>query len=243
MLVSVLMSAHIYCGTSGYSYPPWKPGFYPAKLAAKKFLAHYASRLNAVESNYTFRAVPSEKTVSDWIANTPPDFRFAIKAHQDFTHSKAAPSQEFAARFFGALAPVQSAGRLGPVLFQLPPYAKVDPDRLLALIDLCPEGMRIAFEFRNTSWFVDSIYRILEDRRAALCLAESEKLETPRVMTAGFAYFRLRKGAYTPEALAGIAADAAKLRDQGKDSFLFFMHQDDPTGPKYAEEVLKLSRK
>lgn len=242
MLGSGKMSARVYCGTSGYSYPPWKPDFYPAKLSTKKFLSHYGSRLNAVESNYTFRSLPSERTIGNWISDTPAGFLFAIKGHQDLTHSRVVPLEEICPAFFGALAPLRTAARLGPVLFQFPPFAKADPDRLLALLGLCPAGVRVAFEFRNTSWFTDSIYRILEDHRAALCLAESEKLETPKVMTADFAYFRLRKGAYTPEALAGIAGDAAKLRVEGKDSFLFFMHQDDPTGPAFAEEVLRLTR-
>jgi uncharacterized protein YecE (DUF72 family) len=242
MLVSGQMSARVYCGTSGYSYPPWKPDFYPAKLPSKKFLAHYASRLNAVESNYTFRSLPSEKTIANWIGETPEDFVFAIKGNQNITHSKKVPLADICPAFFGALASLQTAGRLGPVLFQFPPFAKADPDRLLALLGLCPAGVRIAFEFRNTSWFTDPIYRILEDHGAALCLAESQKLETPKVMTANFGYFRLRKGEYTAEALAGIAADALKLRKEGKDSFLFFMHEDDPTGPAFAEEVLRSTR-
>ena len=241
-LAFVVMSARVYCGTSGYSYPPWKPEFYPAKLSSKKFLSYDASRLNAVESNYTFRAMPSEKTVANWVAETPAGFLFAIKGHQDITHFKAVPLLESCRSFFGALEPLRAAGRLDPVLFQLPPHGEADPDRLLALRGLCPAGVRIALEFRNTSWFTDSIFSILEDHRAALCVAESGKLETPKVITADFAYFRLRKGAYTPEVLAGIADDAVRLREDGKDSFVFFMHQDDPTGPAFAEEVPRSSR-
>lgn len=132
------------------------------------------------------------------------------------TYSKTALSPEFAARFFGALEPLQEAGRLGPALFQLPPYAKADPDRLRVLLSLCPDGRWIAFEFRNISCFTDSIYQPLGAR--------------------------LRKGEYTHEAPAAIAADAAKLRKREVDPYLFFMHQDDPTGPKFAEEVLRITQ-
>ena len=78
----------LYTGTSGWAYPAWKPDFYPAKLAAAKFLGHYATRLNTVEVNYTFRHYANEKTQNNWVAATPPHFKFSIKAHQNITHIK-----------------------------------------------------------------------------------------------------------------------------------------------------------
>ncbi|HKQ88615.1 MAG TPA: DUF72 domain-containing protein, partial [Candidatus Acidoferrales bacterium] len=78
----------VYAGTSGWSYASWKPKFYPAKLASAKFLGYYATRLNTVEVNYTFRAFPSEKMLTGWVAATPEHFRFAVKAHQSITHIK-----------------------------------------------------------------------------------------------------------------------------------------------------------
>ncbi len=83
-----MSAGRVFAGTSGWAYASWKPKFYPAKLSAKKFLEYYASRLNSVEVNYTFRSIPTEKLLAGWIEATPPEFKFAIKAHQRITHFK-----------------------------------------------------------------------------------------------------------------------------------------------------------
>lgn len=233
------MNARVYCGTSGFAYSTWKPGFYPEKLAAKKFLSHYASRLNAVESNYTFRSLPSENTLANWIADTPDSFLFAVKGHQSVTHFKKSPIADSTRGFFDAIEPLRAANRLGPVLFQFPPSRQADPETLQAVLDNASPGARLAFEFRHASWFSDSVYDILRKHRAALCLAESEKLETPPVITADFVYFRLRKPTYTPAEISEFAAKALQLSDEGREVFVFFMHQDEPTGPAYAETLLR----
>ncbi|HEU0120123.1 MAG TPA: DUF72 domain-containing protein [Bryobacteraceae bacterium] len=231
------MTGQLYCGTSGYSYPTWKPGFYPAKLPAKQFLAHYATRLPAVESNYTFRSLPSPATIEQWIRNTPDGFRFAVKAHQRMTHFKPEEAVDFAGLFFKALEPLGQSGRLGPVLLQFSPRTPVNPALLSDLLSAAPAGVRMAAEFRHESWFTDEIFRLLESRAAALCLAESERLETPPVLTTDFVYARLRKTSYTPAALGQIQQQAAGFRNTGRDVFLFFMHQDDPAGTAYAETI------
>src|ERR1700732_3900970 len=113
----------LYAGTSGWAYPQWKPDFYPAKLAAAKFLGYYSTRLNSVELNYTFRRFPTEKLLTGWIEATPPGFKFAVKAHRHITHIKRLPdTSSFTADFLGALDPLREADKLGPVLFQLPPF-------------------------------------------------------------------------------------------------------------------------
>jgi uncharacterized protein YecE (DUF72 family) len=233
------MGGGIFCGTSGFAYPAWKPDFYPAKLAAKKFLGHYASRLNAVEINYTFRRLPSAATLENWVAETPESFQFALKSHQRITHFDRLAVTEFLQLFFKAIDPLRVKKRLGPILLQLPPNFTADADVLRRFLDATPDDLRLAFEFRNKSWFADPVYRILSDRRAALCLAESEKLETPQVVTSDFVYFRLRKPDYTPEDRREIAAKVAELRRDGKDVFLFFKHEDTPAGALYAEELLR----
>ena len=117
--------ASLYVGTSGWAYPTWKPAFYPEKLAQKKFLNFYASQLNAVEVNYTFRQLVKETTVQNWIVDTPDHFRFTIKAHQVLTHIKRLKNaEEFMQRFLLTLEGLERAQRLGPVLFQLPPNFK-----------------------------------------------------------------------------------------------------------------------
>jgi len=230
----------LYAGTSGFAYPAWKPGFYPAKLASNKFLGYYASRLNSVEINYTFRRLPAAKTLENWVAHTPEGFLFAPKAHERITHQmKLKDAGEFTEVFLRSIDPLRVTRRLGPVLFQLPPFLRCDTGVLAAFLESLPADLRYAFEFRHTSWLVDEVYRVLEKHKAALCLAESEKLEIPEVITGDFVYFRLRKPDYTAEDRQAIAARAGALVDQGKDVFVYFKHEDTPEGALYAEELLR----
>ncbi len=230
--------AGLYCGTSGFSYPSWKPGFYPEKLPSKKFLEHYSTRLNAVEINYSFRRLLPESIVENWIRDTPEGFLFAPKAHQKLTHFQRLKRSEFTREFFDSLNILEQRNRLGPVLFQTPPNLSCDLPRLEEFLLDFPEGVRCAFEFRNPSWFVDPVYELLESRGIALCLAESEKLVAPERITADFVYFRLRKGEYSKEERQLITEKIRQFREDGKDVFVFFKHEDDPAGALYAEEIL-----
>src|SRR5580658_2068009 len=131
--------ATVYAGTSGWAYASWKPNFYPPKLSAAKFLGYYSSRLNSVEVNYTFRSTPTEKLLTGWIEATPPGFLFAIKAHQRITHIKRLrDAGEDTERFVSSLEPLRAAGKLGPVLFQLPPFLKCDLPRLEDFLTALP---------------------------------------------------------------------------------------------------------
>ncbi len=231
--------APIYAGTSGFAYPAWKPEFYPAKVPQARFLEHYATRLNSVEINYTFRRTPKAETLEKWVAATPDGFVFTVKAHQRITHFKrlkeAAEPTEF---FLRSLEPLRAAGRLGVVLFQLPPNLKIDLPRLEAFVALLPEGDRYAFEFRNETWFDEEVYGLLEKRNICCCQAESDTLETPETLTADFTYFRLRKSDYSPADRGDIRAKCDALRAAGTTVFLYFKHEDTPAGALYAEEML-----
>ncbi len=231
--------AKLYAGTSGFSYPTWKPDFYPQKLPSKKFLNHYATRLNAVEINYTFRQLPKLSTLEGWLEETPPGFCFVCKAHQRITHIQRLATGEFTQLFFKAVDPLRIKGRLGPILFQLPPNLKLDAPRLAALLAEIPTDMRAAFEFRNQSWLTDEVYDLLAKHNVALCLAESDTLVIPHRLTADFTYFRLRKADYAPEARVQIKKQTTDLLAQGKDVYVFFKHEDDPAGAVYAEELLR----
>ena len=196
----------IYAGTSGWAYPSWKPDFYPAKLASAKFLGHYATRLNAVELNYTFRRFPTEKLLTGWIAQTPPGFKFAIKAHQNITHIKRLRDvTQFTLDFLAALRPLQDEDKMGPVLFQLPPFLKCDLGLLTDFLAALPKRIRCAFEFRHLSWFNDEVYAALRKANAALCQAESEKLETPEAETADFTYSLPRRVQSIPVGICAIS--------------------------------------
>jgi uncharacterized protein YecE (DUF72 family) len=232
----------IYAGTSGWAYASWKPDFYPAKLASAKFLSHYATRLNTVEVNYTFRRFPTEKLLRGWIEATPPNFKFAIKAHQKITHiARLRDVADFTSDFLRSLQPLDEDKKLGPVLFQLPPFLKCDVTLLKNFLAALPETLRATFEFRHESWFTDELYAVLHSANAALCNAESEKLETPDVQTADFAYLRLRKEEYSAKERKALEQRIAKLASAG-DVFVYFKHEDTPEGVLHAERLLSATK-
>jgi uncharacterized protein YecE (DUF72 family) len=235
--------AKLFAGTSGYSYPSWKPGFYPKNVPSTKFLEYYASRLNLVEVNFTFRQLGKASTFEKWIASTPPGFIFSPKAHNKITHIlRLKNAEEFTRTFLGTLAPFCDSRRLGPILFQLPPTFKADPEVLGHFVQLLPKDYHFAFEFRHESWFSDATYGVLRDHNTALCLAESEERETPEVVTADFIYFRLRKPEYSDSELKTIADKAAQYREQGLDVYALFKHEESPAGALYAERLLASQR-
>src|ERR1039457_4993444 len=232
--------ATLYAGTSGFAYPAWKPGFYPARTPANQFLKYYAQRLNCVEINYTFRRLPSASTLEHWVAQTAPGFVFAVKANMRITHilrlKNAAEATEL---FLKMIDPLRSARRLGPILFQLPPALKCDVALLHDYLELLPADLRYAFEFRHASWLAEPIYEQLRRRNVALCLAESEKLEVPKVVTADFVYYRLRKPDYTAADVDAIATSARELLAAGRDLYLMFKHEETPEGALNAERLLR----
>ncbi|HZU22556.1 MAG TPA: DUF72 domain-containing protein [Terriglobales bacterium] len=232
--------AELFAGTSGWAYPTWKPGFYPEKLAQSKFLAHYASRLNTVEVNYTFRHRLTEKTTQNWLAQTPPDFRFAFKAHQAITHFRQLREcAQLVSDFLAALNPFAAARKVGPVLFQTPPHLKCDVELLGEFVAVLPRSGHFAFEFRHESWFAAPVYDLLREHNLALCMAESEKLEVPRIRTADFVYLRLRREPYDAASLAEISKQAREHVNSGADVFAYFKHEDDPMGALHAELLLE----
>ncbi len=230
--------AKLYTGTSGFAYASWRPRFYPEKLPEKKFLGHYASRLNCVEINYTFRRLPAATTLENWVKSTPPGFCFACKANQRITHILRLKHVDTSLELFlRMIDPLRSARRLGPILFQLPPTVKYDSALLNDFLVLLPPDIRFSMEFRNTSWLQDAVYDALRRRNVSLCVAESDKLEIPEVITADFVYYRLRKAEYTEQERESIAERAKELLGQGKDLYLFFKHEETPEGALYAEEL------
>ena len=230
----------LFAGTSGFSYQAWKPEFYPKEVPSRKFLAYYATRLNSVEVNYTFRQLPAAKTLESWLADTPAGFAFACKAHMRLTHvMKMKDAGAFTETFLRSLEPLRAARRLGPVLYQFAPSFKCDLARLDEYLPLLPRDLRFAFEFRHDSWMADAVYERLAGFNIALCLAESERLIVPKVFTADFGYFRLRMGDYSDEARRDIASGARRLLEGGRDVFVYFKHEDDPRGALWAEELLK----
>ncbi|PYV51644.1 MAG: DUF72 domain-containing protein [Acidobacteria bacterium] len=212
--------AQLFVGTSGWAYPSWKPGFYPEKLAQTKFLPYYASQLNTVEVNLTFRQLLKDTTAQKWIAQTPESFRFAIKAHQVITHIKRLKNtEEFLSRFLSTIEPLARAGKIAPVLFQLPPNMKADPKLLEDFLKVIPRGVQAAFEFRNESWFVDEIFSSLKQYNRALCVAETE------------------------ERVRAMVNRMHEHLSAGRDTYAYFKHEETPQGAIYAVDVLKEATK
>ncbi len=230
---------NIYAGTSGWAYPGWKPDFYPAKLAAAKFLGYYATRLNSVEVNMTFRRWATQKLLDRWIAATPENFKFAIKANQSITHIKRLHDVgEITRDFFASLESMQASRKLGPVLFQLPPYLKCDLARLEEFLAVLPGAARSAMEFRHESWFREEVFERMRRANVALCEAESEKLKAPDVATADFRYLRLRKESYSSAERKAIRKTVEGAAQAG-DVFVYFKHEDTADGAFYAESLRK----
>lgn len=232
--------AKIYAGTSGWAYPNWKPDFYPAKLAQKKFLSYYATQLNTVEVNFTFRQLVKESTVQSWLRDTPEHFQFAVKAHQVITHIRRLKgAEEFVARFLATIEPLAAAGKLSAVLFQLPPNLKADAQLLRDFVAILPRTVPMAFEFRHESWFEDSTWEILKSVKAAVCVAETETRTTPDVVTAELAYYRFRKPTYTQEERQAMVDRIAQHLAAGRNVYAYFKHEETPEGAQYAAELLR----
>jgi uncharacterized protein YecE (DUF72 family) len=231
----------LYVGTSGWAYTIWKPAFYPQDVASKNFLKFYATQLTAVEVNYTFRSRLSEKAATGWMADVGPNFRFALKANQYITHFRRLQNaEEPLQRFLPTLQPL--ATQLGPVLFQLAPNLKADVALLRDFLALLPRSFKTAFEFRHASWFNDEVYKALQERNAALCIAETEKLSTPEVRTASFIYFRFRHPSYSAEELRRLADRVERCVTDGLETYAFFKHEEDPQSPLNAVELLNTVR-
>jgi uncharacterized protein YecE (DUF72 family) len=220
-----MASGRVRIGTSGFSYKEWLGGFYPPKLAGPKMLAYYAQRLPTVEINYTFRAMPKAEMLRRWGEQVPADFRFALKAPQRITHIErlvgAGESLDYFVKAAAAL-----GDKLGPTLFQLPPDFKCDIAKLRDFLAHLGSRIGAAFEFRNQSWFDDSVLQALRESRAALCIAESDKLATPIERTAPYVYVRLRREGYDDVALRVWAERIGGFAADGADVFVYLKHEE-----------------
>lgn len=202
-------------------------------------LHYYADRFRTVEINSTFRRMPQVSTLEAWAGEVPADFRFVLKAPQRITHIKRLKDvEEPLAQFVEGARTLKR--RLGPLLFQLPPNFKKDTPRLAEFLRLLPARQRVAFEFRHASWFDDDVLDLLRKRRVALCLAEADdELEVPFVGTADWGYLRLRRAEYAD---AELKTWLKQVRAHGwRDAFVFFKHEDEGNGPRFAARLLQLA--
>jgi uncharacterized protein YecE (DUF72 family) len=231
------MKLHV--GTSGYSYKEWKGNFYPEDLPAKEMLYFYSRRLPAVEINNTFYRLPQASMIENWKAQVPADFRFSIKATQRITHIKRLNNCADETKYLLETAALLEQ-RLGVVLFQLPPNAKKDADRLRAFLGLLPNKTRVAFEFRHESWLDDEIREVLSAKNCALVVSDTdEKPLSEIITTAAWGYLRLRRTNYEEKDL--VEWMKRVQNEKWSDAFIFFKHEDEGIGPKLASKFLDMS--
>jgi uncharacterized protein YecE (DUF72 family) len=210
----------LFVGTSGWQYRHWRATFYPPGMGQARWLEFYADRFATVESNAAFYRLPEGDTFAAWADRTPADFVLAVKASRYLTHVRRLrdPAEPVAL----LVDRLRRLGRKrGPVLIQLPPTMKVDAQRLALTLDAFPAGWRVAVEFRHASWFTEEVRAILEDRRAALCLADRQGPLTPIWRTADWTYLRLHAGRALPLPCYGrqaLAGWVGRLADQWRPS-------------------------
>jgi uncharacterized protein YecE (DUF72 family) len=214
-------------GTSGYAYKEWRGSFYPEKFKPALMLGYYAARFSTVEINNTFYKLPERQTLERWAEQVPAGFVFVLKASQRITHRQrlAPESKETVDYMLDTGAAL--GDKLGPILFQTPPFLKKDAARLRAFLELLPVARRYAFEFRHETWRDDEVYETLRARNAALVCADTEESGAegaPIVPTADWGYLRLRRMDYDAAALEPWAR---RIRSQPwQQAFVFFKHEE-----------------
>jgi uncharacterized protein YecE (DUF72 family) len=233
-------------GCSGWNYRPWRGTFYPSDLPAGRWLEHYARVFDTVEVNTTFYRLIGRDAVAHWIEQTPQGFVFAVKASRYLTHVKRLVDiGEGVTRFYEPLGPMIDAGRLGPVLWQLPANFHRDDARLAGLLSRLPRG-RHAFELRHPSWFADEVYALLREHDAALVIADHpERGFQTFQATAAWRYVRLhyghrgRRGNYSPRELEEWAERLQAWRADGP-IFAYFNNDWEGFAPRNASKLLEL---
>jgi uncharacterized protein YecE (DUF72 family) len=221
------MTGAVRVGTSGWHYKHWKGPFYPEKLPASKMLDHYTAHFDTVELNNTFYRLPPESAVKSWRDSTPPGFLFAVKGSRFLTHMKKLKDPEAGIETFFSRADLLG-DKLGPVLFQLPPWWEPNLERLEAFLQALPRGHHYAFELRHAGWHHPDVYAILGRHNAAFCIYDLAGFQTGLELTADFTYVRLHgpggayQGTYGPEALGRWANRLGEWRKRLRAVYVYF---------------------
>lgn len=236
------MTGRLRTGTSGFAYPGWSPRFYPPGTRGEAFLRHYAARLATVELNNTFYRSPTAAAVDGWLAATPPEFRFSVKAQKggSWRSIRLDPTDSVP----WLTAPLRRFGdRLGTVLFRVPEGVPRDDDRLAALLAAWPRELPLAMEFQDESWHVDETFAALRAADAALVATElPDDPEPPTIRRSGpFLYLRLRRSDYTRDELEAWLARLEPFLGDGLDAFVYFRHDEVGRGPELALELAALA--
>ena len=235
----------IFVGTSGWQYDSWKGEFYPTAVPRRSWLAYYATRFPVVEVNNSFYQLPKEATFGKWRDESPPRFRFVVKASRYITHIRRLQDCRDSVDLFWSRAQVLGE-KLGPVLFQLPPNFRADPDLLRRFLSVLPPRMKAAFEFRDSSWHDDRVLEMLDRAGAAWVLADRPGWRVPLIVTGGWAYIRFHQGGvarpgYTRSKLRTWAGRIASL--PASDTYVFFNNDALAAAPRDAQTLIDLLEK
>ena len=226
-------------GVSGFSYPGWKGNFYPQNLKSEEFLSYYSQRLNSVEINSSFYAPPSLAMVRSWAGRTGENFRFSFKAPRQITHilKLGKGSVEVTERIGVRL---RSLGeKNGPILFQLPPYAKQDLTLLEDfLVNTSKIGGRV-FEFRHKSWLNDLTYSTLEKHDADFCISETEDMKPVFKVTGKTPYFRLRKDLYDDKMIDEWTGKIKEISKGSESVYVYLRHDESGDNAAKALKILE----
>lgn len=216
-----------YIGTSGWHYDDWRGRFYPEKLSKTQWLEFYARHFTTLELNNTFYRLPKESVFQKWREYSPDGFVFAVKVSRYITHIKRLKDCGDEVNNFMSRA-VLLKGKLGPLLYQLPPSLHRDDDILESFLAILPQEMKHVIEFRHESWFTEEVYDILRQHDIGFCVFDMPKLKPPLIVTADFAYMRfhgsdsLYSSRYNDEALATWADKITDISRKLKKVYIYF---------------------
>lgn len=232
-----------YIGTSGWSYSGWLGNFYPEKMKSDLILPYYASKLNSVELNNSFYQIPKEKNVKHWKEITPPDFIFSCKANRYITHfQKLQDCAESVGKLLKAFSNLEE--KLGPILFQFPPWWKIDMATLTKFVDYLAKSYLYTFEFRHKSWFCNELYELLHKNQMALCFYDHKMYRSPEIVTSKFIYIRMHgpyeeayKGAYEDSTLKEYTQKFINWDQENKTIYCYFDNDEKANAPKDAQRL------
>ena len=236
----------IYIGTSGWVYKDWQKHFYPANIPARAHFQYYATQFPTVEINATFYRLPTLKMVKGWRDKAPPGFVFAVKGSRFITHIlKISGASKGLRKYFSRIKPMQK--RIGPILWQLPPFMKNSPKRLEKFLKILPKNYRHAVEFRHPSWYEgNEAFDILRKYNAAHVNLSSHAMPMNFTVTADFVYIRfhgLEGGAahdYTRVELQPWAAFIRKQSRAGKNVYAYFNNDVNVHAPDNAKMLMRM---